>query len=172
MSGARSKSEQDRCCFAQIVTNGRRNVRYRDGQPLAVAVTEGLKERGAALVRTYAHAGECARPRGAPQKADPVRGAGLRLVQPPACQQLLALQRSGTAFLCGHTWMPIISCADAAFCGVKPGRKHRPPASSDAVQTLQHTEGMVPYMLSLVDFSAPDALHLDGGTCMPSSRIG
>lgn len=64
---------QDRCCFVQIVTNGRRNVRYRDGQPLAVAVIEGLKERGTALVRTIEHAGKCARLRGVPQKADQVR---------------------------------------------------------------------------------------------------
>ena len=76
---------QNSCCPAQIVTNGRRNVRYRDGQPLAVAMTEGLKERGTALVRTYAHAGKCARPRGAPQRAEQVREAGLRLVQLPAC---------------------------------------------------------------------------------------
>ena len=78
---------------AQIVTNGRRNVRYRDGQPLALAVTEGLKERGTALVRTYAHDSKCARPRGAPQKADQVREAGFRLAQLPVCQQMLALQR-------------------------------------------------------------------------------
>ena len=55
---------QDLSCFTQIVSNGRRNVRYRDGQPLAMAVTEGLKERGAFLVRIYEHAGQCARPRG------------------------------------------------------------------------------------------------------------
>ena len=64
---------QDCCCFAQIVTNGQRNVRYRDGQPLAMAATEGLKERATALVRTIEHAGKCARPRGVPQKADQVR---------------------------------------------------------------------------------------------------
>ena len=81
----------DRCCLAQIVTNGRRNVRYRDGQPLAVAATEGLKERGAALVRTIEDAGKCARPRGAPQKADQVREDAPGLLQLLLCWRASAL---------------------------------------------------------------------------------
>ena len=47
----------------QIVANGRRNVRQRDGRPLAVAVTEGLRESGVPLVRTYQYAAHSARAR-------------------------------------------------------------------------------------------------------------
>ena len=47
----------------QIVSNGRRNVRHRDGRPLSVAFTEGLRESGVALVRTLQYATHCARTR-------------------------------------------------------------------------------------------------------------
>ncbi len=50
----------DRKLCAQIVANGRRNVRHRDGRPLAIAVTEGLRESGVPLVRTYQYATHCA----------------------------------------------------------------------------------------------------------------
>lgn len=45
----------------QIVANGRRNVRYRDGRPLAIAVTEGLREQCVPLVRTFQFANHCPR---------------------------------------------------------------------------------------------------------------
>ena len=47
----------------QIVANGRRNVRHRDGQPLAIVFTEGLRESGVPLVRTLQYASHCARTR-------------------------------------------------------------------------------------------------------------
>ena len=50
-------------CNMQIVSNGRRNVTYRDGRPLAIAVTEGLRESGVPLVRTFQYANHCTRSR-------------------------------------------------------------------------------------------------------------
>ncbi len=41
---------------AQVVSNGRRNLRYRDGRPLCAALSEGLKSSSAPVVRTLAHA--------------------------------------------------------------------------------------------------------------------
>lgn len=57
----------------QIVSNGRRNVRQRDGRPLAMGVTEGLRELGVPLVRTYQYATHSVRAgSGLPGKPDQV----------------------------------------------------------------------------------------------------
>ncbi|BDA43374.1 probable serine/threonine-protein kinase STY8 at C-terminar half [Coccomyxa sp. Obi] len=40
----------------KVVSNGRRNLRYRDGRPLCAALSEGLKSSSAPIVRTLAHA--------------------------------------------------------------------------------------------------------------------
>ncbi len=82
----------------QIVTNGRRNVRHRDGRPLAIAVTENLRESGVPLVRTYQYATHCARARSSLlSRPDQVSRRSWCIAQFFSCADLVCVQARSAA---------------------------------------------------------------------------
>lgn len=57
------------------MSNGRRNLRYKDGKPLCAALSEGLKSSSVPIVRTLGHACHYSRTRPLLHKAAQVHTA-------------------------------------------------------------------------------------------------